>query len=213
MWRTEGSLPTPGSRAWSSWSGTGTQPVVTNMLSVMTWWRWWSILMLSRRSEFSIQTSYRLSMEFIISCDTRQVELTSPRYLERLYPMSSQSRTFNQRLSQHNQNMSLQTSLAVTFRLCNQWDLISYYDFFHIQHIITHTHSQVIGHSHTHHITHLTLSHHGLHHHDIIHDSHSLSMTSSKIQTQPISNSIINWDLISNHPLSLIKILIRSNPH
>jgi hypothetical protein len=75
----------------------------------------------------------------------------------------------------------------------------------------THTHSQVIGHSHTCHIMHHTHSHHGLHHHDIIYDSHSLSMTSSKIQTQPISNSIINRDLISNHPLSLIKILIRSN--
>jgi hypothetical protein len=79
--------------------------------------------------------------------------------------------------------------------------------------INTHTHSQVIGHSHTCHITHHTHSHHGLHHHDIIHDSHSLSMTSSKIQTRPTSNSIINQDLISNHPLSLIKILIRSNPH
>jgi hypothetical protein len=77
----------------------------------------------------------------------------------------------------------------------------------------THTHSQVIGHSHTCHITHHTLSHHSLHHHDITHDSHSLSMTSSKIQTRPTSNSVINRDLISNHPLSLIKILIRSNPH
>jgi hypothetical protein len=100
------------------------------------------------------------------------------------------------------------------------------YDFFHIQHIITHpliisfiyidhthTHSQVIGHSHTCHITHHTHSHHGPHYHDIMHDSHSLSMTSSKIQTRPTSNSVINQDLISNHPLSLIKILIRSNPH
>jgi hypothetical protein len=77
----------------------------------------------------------------------------------------------------------------------------------------THTHSQVISHSHTRHITHHTHSHHGPHHHDIIYDSHSLSMTSSKIQTQPTSNSVINRDLISNHPLSLIKILIRSNPH
>jgi hypothetical protein len=47
----------------------------------------------------------------------------------------------------------------------------------------THTRSQDISHSHTCHITHHTCSHHGLHHHDIIHDSHSLSMTSSKIQT------------------------------
>jgi hypothetical protein len=83
--------------------------------------------------------------------------------------------------------------------------------FIYINH--THTRSQVIGHSHTCHITHHTLSHHGLHHHDIIHNSHSLSMTSSKIQTWPTSNSVINRDLISNHPLSLIKILIRSNPH
>jgi hypothetical protein len=56
----------------------------------------------------------------------------------------------------------------------------------------THTHSQDISHSHTCHITHHTHSHHGPPHHDIIHDSHSLSMTSSKIQTQPTSNSIIN---------------------
>jgi hypothetical protein len=83
--------------------------------------------------------------------------------------------------------------------------------FIYINH--THTRSQVIGHSHMCHITHHTLSHHGLHHHDIMHDSHSLSMTSFKIQTRPTSNSVINQNQISNHPLSLIKILIRSNPH
>jgi hypothetical protein len=37
MWGTEGPLPAPGSWARSSWSGTGTQMVVTNTLSVMTW--------------------------------------------------------------------------------------------------------------------------------------------------------------------------------
>jgi hypothetical protein len=47
----------------------------------------------------------------------------------------------------------------------------------------THTHSQVIGHSHTCHITYHTHSHHSLPNYDIIHDSHSLSMTLSKIQT------------------------------
>jgi hypothetical protein len=40
---------------------------------------------------------------------------------------------------------------------------------------------KVIGHSHMCHITHHTHSHHGLPHHDIIHDSHSLSIISSKI--------------------------------
>jgi hypothetical protein len=83
--------------------------------------------------------------------------------------------------------------------------------FIYINH--THTCSQVIGHYHTCDITHYTHSCHSLYHHDIIHNSHSLSMTSSKIQTWPTSNSIINRDLISNHPLSLIKILIRSNLH
>jgi hypothetical protein len=40
-------------------------------------------------SKRDVQTSYRLNMEFAISCDTRQEELTSPRGLKRLHPMSS----------------------------------------------------------------------------------------------------------------------------
>jgi hypothetical protein len=39
MWGTEEPLPTPRSRAQSSWSGTSTRPVVTDTLSVTTWGR------------------------------------------------------------------------------------------------------------------------------------------------------------------------------
>jgi hypothetical protein len=39
MWGTDGSLPTPGLRARSSWLGTGTWPVVTDMSFVTTWGR------------------------------------------------------------------------------------------------------------------------------------------------------------------------------
>jgi hypothetical protein len=85
----------------------------------------WTGPTIPRSSPHVVQTSYRLSIEFAIPCDMRQAELTSPRYLKRSHPMSSQSRTFNQRLSQHDPNMSLWTSLAVMFRLCNQWDLTS----------------------------------------------------------------------------------------
>jgi hypothetical protein len=73
-------------------------------------------------------------------------------------------------------------------------------------HTLIHKSSVTVAHV-TCHITHHTHSHHSLHHHDIIHDSHSLSMTSSKIQTQPTSNSIINRDLISNHPYLLSRSL------
>jgi hypothetical protein len=73
-----------------------------------------------------------------------------------------------------------------------------------------------INNTHTHspsHQSYHTFSHHSLHHHDIIHNSHFSLWYHPRSRPDPHQTLLSYWDLISNHPLSLIRILIRSNPY